>query len=148
MKLIRTNQESKDFKSLVLLLDKELAIRDGEDHAFYHQFNGLDHLNHVIVAYINGNAVGCGAFKQRSKSQIEIKGMFVKESQRQKGVALHLLKGLEQWAKKLNFKDAILETGKAQHEALSFYPKQGYAICPNFPPYQGIINSVCFKKRL
>lgn len=148
MKLTQTNQASKDFQQLVALLDAELAIRDGDDHAFYHQFNGIETLNHVVVAYDNGQAVGCGAFKARNKQQVEIKRMFVLAAARKKGYAAAILTALETWASQIGFDQAILETGKAQIEALSFYPKQGYAIIPNFAPYVGIENSVCFLKKL
>lgn len=148
MKLVQTNQASKDFQQLVALLDAELAIRDGDDHAFYHQFNGIDALDHVIVAYINGQHVGCGAFKARNNQQIEIKRMFVLNEARKKGCATAILTALETWAAKEGFIEAILETGKAQIEALSFYPKQGYRVIPNFVPYVGIKNSVCFSKSL
>ena len=148
MTLTQTNQASKDFQQLVALLDAELAIRDGEDHAFYHQFNGIETLNHVIVAYDNGQAVGCGAFKARNKQQVEIKRMFVLAAARKKGYATAILKALETWASQIGFDQAILETGKAQIEALSFYPKQGYTVIPNFTPYVGVENSVCFRKLL
>ena len=146
MTLTQTDQASKDFQQLVTLLDAELAIRDGDDHAFYHQFNGIETLNHVIVAYDNGQAVGCGAFKARNKEQIEIKRMFVLTAARKRGYATAILAALEEWGAELGFGEAILETGKAQIEALSFYPKQGYTVIPNFTPYVGIENSVCFQK--
>ena len=142
----RTNQENKAFQELVKQLDAELAIRDGDDHAFYHQFNGIEALDHVIIAYDKGQAVGCGAFKSRNKQQIEIKRMFVLTPARKRGYATAILKALETWAAEIGFSEAILETGKAQIEALSFYPKQGYAIIPHFAPYVGIENSVCFQK--
>lgn len=148
MTLVQTNQASKDFQQLVALLDAELAIRDGDDHAFYHQFNGIDALDHVVVAYENNRPVGCGAFKARNKKQVEIKRMFVLTAARKKGYAAAILSALEKWATNIGFGEAILETGKAQTEALSFYPKQGYLVIPNFPPYNGIDNSVCFKKTL
>lgn len=144
----RTNQENKAFQELVKQLDAELAIRDGDDHAFYHQFNGIESLDHVIVVYEKGQAVGCGAFKARNKQQIEIKRMFVLTAARKKGYATAILKALETWAAEIGFNEAILETGKAQIEALSFYPKQGYVVISNFPPYIGVENSVCFKKPL
>ena len=125
MTLTQTDQASKDFQQLVTLLDAELAIRDGDDHAFYQQFNGIETLNHVIVAYDNGQAVGCGAFKARNKEQIEIKRMFVLTAARKRGYATAILAALEEWGAELGFDQAILETGKAQIEALSFYPKQG-----------------------
>ena len=148
MKLVQTNQTSKEFQQLVALLDAELAIRDGDDHDFYHQFNGIDALDHVVVAYSNNKAMGCGAFKVHNKQQIEIKRMYVLPAARKKGYAAAILSALETWATDIGFGEAILETGKAQIEALSFYPKQGYLVIPNFPPYIGIDNSVCFSKPL
>lgn len=148
MTLVQTNQASKDFQQLVTLLDAELAIRDGDDHAFYHQFNGIDALDHVIVAYIDRQPVGCGAFKARNKQQVEIKRMFVLTAARKKGCATAILTALETWAAKEGYSEAILETGKAQIEALSFYPKQGYRVIPNFSPYVGVESSICFLKNL
>lgn len=148
MRLLQTNQTSKDFQQLVEQLDAELAIRDGEDHAFYHQYNGIDALNHVVVAYTNDKVVGCGAFKVRNKQIVEIKRMYVIPAARKHGYATAILNALEAWAAKESFKHAILETGKAQIEALAFYPKNGYAVIPNFAPYVGVENSVCFKKTL
>ena len=148
MKLVQTNQTSKDFQQFVALLDAELAIRDGDDHDFYHQFNGIDALDHVVVAYSNNKAVSCGAFKVRNKQQVEIKRMYVLPAARKKGYAAAILSALETWATDIGFGEAILETGKAQIEALSFYPKQGYLVIPNFPPYKGIDNSVCFRSPL
>ena len=146
MKLVQTNQGSKDFQQLVALLDTELAIRDGDDHAFYHQFNGIESLDHVIIAYDKGQPVGSGAFKARNNQQVEIKRMFVLTAARKKGYASAILTALETWAAKEGYSEAILETGKAQIEALSFYPKQGYTVIPNFAPYVGVENSVCFQK--
>ncbi|MEL0300506.1 MAG: GNAT family N-acetyltransferase, partial [Flavobacteriaceae bacterium] len=132
MKLVQTNQGSKDFQQLVAHLDAELAIRDGDDHAFYHQFNGIESLDHVIIAYDKDQPVGCGAFKARNNQQVEIKRMFVLTAARKNGYATAILTALETWAVKEGYSEAILETGKAQIEALSFYPKQGYTVIPNF----------------
>ena len=148
MTLIRTTQANKTFQSLVKQLDAALAVRDGDDHAFYHQFNGIESLDHVVLALDNETAVGCGAFKVRDPSRVEIKRMFVIEPYRQRGIAQSILSELETWAASLGFKKAILETGKAQVEALSFYPNMGYAVIPNFSPYEGVENSVCFEKEL
>ncbi len=35
--ILRTSSENTDFQLLVKELDKELAIRDGDDHSFYAQ---------------------------------------------------------------------------------------------------------------
>ena len=49
--LIRTNADHADFRQLVVLLDQELAVRDGDEHSFYAQFNKVDAIKEVVVAY-------------------------------------------------------------------------------------------------
>jgi len=148
IKLIRTNSESNDFQKLVVLLDQDLAIRDGDDHPFYAQFNKIDTINHVVVGYQNEIAVGCGAIKKYSDALIEIKRMFVLPTHRGHGVAGKVLNELEKWALELGYASSILETGKKQTEAIKLYSKCGYAITPNYGQYAGIETSVCMKKAL
>ena len=148
MELIRCDNFNLGFQALVKLLDAELAIRDGKDHAFYHQFNGIDALKNVVVVLEGGLPVACGAFKKYSATQAEIKRMFTLSRARNKGLAKQVLSELELWAAELGYSAVILESGKAQVEALAFYPKNGYTITPNFSPYIGVENSVCFIKEL
>ena len=75
--LKRTEADDNDFQSLVVLLDSELRERDGEEHVFYAQFNSLERIRHVVLAYRNGIAVGCGAFRPYDEDTVEIKRMFV-----------------------------------------------------------------------
>ena len=77
LKLVRTNSNNQDFSNLVKLLDSYLKITDGDEHDFYNQFNHIDILNHVVLAYIDSVAVGCGAFKTFDSSSIEIKRMYI-----------------------------------------------------------------------
>jgi GNAT superfamily N-acetyltransferase len=147
-RLKRTNSDDNDFIKLVALLDQDLAIRDGEDHAFYNQFNKTDKIKHVIVYYENDIAVGCGAFREKELDTVEIKRMFVHPDFRKKGIASAVLKELEIWAKEVGYAYTILETGKNQPEAINLYQKQDYTIIPNYPPYEKMDNSVCMKKTL
>lgn len=80
----RTNSDDIDFKNLVVLLDQDLAIRDGDDHAFYNQFNKTDTIKHVVVFYENNTAVGCGAFREKESDTVEIKRMYVHPDHRKK----------------------------------------------------------------
>ena len=148
MSFLRTNSSNSDFISLVKLLDLELAERDGDDHAFYHQFNNIDVLEHVLVFYVNNEAVACGAIKEFSKSAVEVKRMYTLPEKRGKGLATIVLLELEKWAKELGYNFTILETGKRQPEAIKLYTKNNYKIIPNYGQYKGIENSVCFKKEL
>lgn len=146
--LKRTNSDDIDFIDLVALLDQDLAIRDGEDHAFYNQFNKTDKIKHAVVYYENDIPVGCGAFREKESDMTEIKRMYVHPDYRKKGIASAILKELEIWAKEVGYTYTILETGKNQPEAINLYQKQDYTIIPNYPPYEQMDNSVCMKKTL
>ncbi len=144
--LVRTNSGNSDFRELVALLDEELRIRDGEEHSFYAQFNKVDKIRHVVVAYEDEKAVGCGAIKEYVSNVAEIKRMFVREKRRGRGIAKSILSELEMWANELDFSECILETGLKQPEAIALYRKSGYATIPNYGQYSGVENSVCMKK--
>ena len=133
---------------MVALLDADLAKSDGEDSAFYAQFNGIEHLNQTVVFYFDNIPVACGAFKRFDATSVEVKRMFVQPDYRGKGIASNVLKALEEWAKEIGYTTCVLETGLRQPEAIALYKKNNYQIIPNYPPYLGIENSVCFKKRI
>ena len=144
----RTDSSNKDFRYLVSLLDKDLAIRDGDEHAFYSQFNKIENIRNVVVAYDNENAIGAGAFKEYQPAVVEIKRMFVLPEYRGKGIAFEILHQLENWAAELNNTECILETGKKQPEAIALYQKSGYKIIPNYGQYENVGNSVCMSKSI
>lgn len=146
MKIVRTSSDDEDFRRLVSALDRELALRDGDEHAFYSQFNKLDTIKHAIVAYVDREAVGCGAIRPFDETSVEVKRMFVPLDNRGRGIAKDILKELESWTLELGFKRCILETGLKQPEAIALYTKAGYTSIPNYGQYQGMYNSVCFEK--
>lgn len=146
IEIVRTNSENKDFKQLVKELDSYLKITDGDEHDFYNQFNHINVLKHTVVAYKNKIPVGCGAFKKFDNKAVEIKRMYTHPNYRQFGIATLILSELQSWAKELNFKATILETGKRQTEAVQFYKKNNYQIIPNFGQYAEMDNSLCFYK--
>ena len=148
IKLIRTNSENEDFVFLVKHLDAYLKITDGDEHEFYNQFNNIDVINHVVIAYSDNQPIGCGAFKKIDPLKVEIKRMFTKAEKREQGVASKILKELENWAKELNYKATILETGIRQTEAVAFYKKNLYQITANYGQYIEVENSICFQKEL
>ena len=146
--LSRTNSGNPDFVSLVKLLDADLAIRDGEDHFFYSQFNKIDTIRHVVLAYDDGKAIACGAMKPFDPTAMEIKRMYVLPEARKKGNASLILSELEKWAGELGYRKCILETGQKQPEAIALYKGSGYTLKENYGQYAGIENSLCFEKSL
>jgi len=148
MKILRTDQNNKEFKKLVVELNKELEIIDGPYHTFYSQFNGIETLKQVVIVYEKDKAIGCGGFKFIQENVVEIKRMFVLPSQRKKGIAGFVLKEIEAWAKELGCLKCILETGKNLPNAVNLYTKNRYLRIPNYEPYVDIDNSLCFEKHL
>lgn len=148
IKIVRTNSENRDFINLVKKLDAYLKITDRDEHDFYNQFNNIDVLQHVIVYYKDDSAIGCGAIKKFDKFSAEVKRMYVAIENRNKGVAKSIITELEIWAKELNYKKCILETGKRQKEAVQFYYKCNYKQIPNYGQYANMENSICFEKQL
>ncbi len=146
--LIRTDSGNSDFIALVRRLDEDLVVRDGAEHSFYAQFNTLQEIKNVVVAYENGIPVSCGAFKEFSPNCAEVKRMYTLPESRGKGIAALVLAQLELWGKELSYISFVLETGKKQPEAVRLYEKSGYHFISNYGQYIGIENSVCFEKQL
>lgn len=148
IKIIRTDSDDPDFIELVKYLDADLVEKDGDDHSFYAQFNKIDKIKYVVVAYENGKPMSCGAIKEFSQNIMEIKRMYTSPESRGKGIATKVLTELEKWATELSCEKCVLETGKKQSEAIGLYKKNGYQLILNYGQYAGIENSLCFEKEM
>jgi GNAT superfamily N-acetyltransferase len=148
IQIVKTDSNNSDFQSLVALLDADLAIRDGAEHAFYAQFNKTDTIKYVILVYQNNIAIACGAIRELTLGEMEIKRMFVLPDFRRQGFAQMVVKNLESWAQELGYENCILETGKNQPEAIQLYQKIGFQIIPNYGQYINVENSVCMQKKV
>lgn len=144
----RTTSDNADFGKLVVPLDAYLAVLDGEDHAFYAQFNKSNLLKNALVYYDGTTPIGIGAYKEYDADTVEIKRMYTLPEYRGKAVAKTILNELENWAKEEGYSVSILETGHKQLDAIGLYQKKGYRIIENYGQYAGIENSVCMKKTL
>ena len=145
---IRTDSDNQDFIDLVKLLDAELAVLDGDEHAFYAQLNKTDKIKHVIVAYENDKPISCGAIREYSPAIMEVKRMYTIPESRGKGIATKVLNEIEKWASELAYQKCILETGKRQPDAIWLYQKNGYRAILNYGKYVEMENSVCFEKEI
>jgi putative acetyltransferase len=144
----RDNSNNNDFRDLVSLLDSELNNRYGKLQEEYDDYNHFEFLDTVVIVYYNNIAVGCGCFKVFDEKTIEIKRMYVEPEMRGKGISKLILNELEQWAIKLGYDKAVLETGINQPEAINLYGKSGYVRTPNYSPYVNMPNSICMKKNI
>lgn len=148
LKFIKTDSENTDFQSLVQKLNAHFAVLNGEMDSFFAQFNKIDAIKHVILAYENDTPVGCGAIRAYSDTQIEIKRMYVLPEKRGQGIAAQILTHLENWASELGYAETILETLKTEENVVRLYAKCGYHIIPNYGQYVDSEMSVCMQKML
>ena len=147
--LKRTNSSDKDFHKLVEKLDSYLFEQYGKLQEFYGQYNSVENIPTVVIAYIENEPAGCGCFKQFDESSVEVKRMFVANEHRGKGIGAAILTELENWAAELEHTATVLELGNNQPEAIRLYKKQGYSVIPNYGQYVGMeATSICLKKEL
>lgn len=79
-----------------------------------------------FVAYLHGEAVGCGAVKHRAGAPSEIKRMWIAPAARGLGLGRRLLARLEACALEGGAQCARLETGAVLTEALALYRSAGW----------------------
>lgn len=147
-RIIRTGAHDPRFRTLVIELDRDLAVRDGDEHAFFDQYNKLDEIKHVVLVLDGHTSVGCGAFKPFDAATVEIKRMYTDPAYRKQGAGSLALRELEGWAFDLGYGRCVLETGIKQPEAIALYTRCGYERIPNYGQYHGVDSSVCFEKRM
>jgi DNA-binding MarR family transcriptional regulator/predicted GNAT family acetyltransferase len=85
-----------------------------------------------VVAYLRGEAIGCGAVKHRPGNVTDVKRMWIAESARGLGLGRRLLEHLEQLAREHGSYEAHLETSDVLSEAISLYRSAGYTEVPPF----------------
>lgn len=144
----RTDSANKDFSGLIKLLDLEFLNKNEEAFAVCSPHNGIEKIKHVVVVYEEDKPIGCGAIREYADGIMEVKRMFVLNEYRGHGIASGILHELEAWAKELNYKKCILETGKILIDAVGLYKKNKYSVIPNYDPYENIESSICFEKNL
>lgn len=149
IELRRVPADHADFRELIALLDRDLWGRYPDTQQFFDVHNKVNLEANAVVAYLDDKPVGCGCYREtRDEFTVEIKRMFVKEEARGKGIAQSVVKELEKWAFDKGKREALLETGTGQPEAISLYIKLGYVRIDHYGPYIGSEESVCMGKML
>ncbi len=148
IRMERTNKDDPRFLDLVSMLDHDLSGRYEDGNASYASFNTLVKITAVVLALVDGEPAGCGAFKPFEENGVEIKRVFIKPCFRGRGISKRIMTELEYWAAEEGCVRAVLETGMNQPEAISLYEGIGYRRMENFEPYIGMPESICFEKPL
>jgi GNAT superfamily N-acetyltransferase len=80
-----------------------------------------------VVAYLDGEAIGCGAVKHHPGRITDIKRMWLDERARGLGLGRRLLEHLERLAREHGSLVAHIETNDVLAEAIALYRSAGYA---------------------
>lgn len=81
-----------------------------------------------LVAWLDDEIIGTGAFIPRSESQVEILRMSVKKELRRHGIGQQILSELCEKARQEGYKEVILETTETWQDVISFYLNYGFEI--------------------
>ena len=111
-------------------------------------YNLSESISDVLIASVDGVAVGCAGLKAYSDSDVEIKRVWVDPEFRGNHISSAMMDALEQRAAELGFGCAILQTRPQMEAAVHLYTKRGYELIDNYPPYDKLEGAICFAKRL
>ena len=106
-------------------------------------YNLSESISDVLIAYIDGVPVGCAGLKKYSDTDVEIKRVWVEPDQRGKHIATELMDMIEDKARELGFKRAVLQTRHIMKDAVGLYSSRGYVLIDNYPPYDKLEGAIC-----
>lgn len=100
--------------------------------------------------WIDEKLAGCGAIKELSNNEAEIKSMRTSHEFRRKGVAAKMLSHILAEAELRNYDTLYLETGSVEYfyPAIELYRRFGFEVCDPFANYMLDPYSVFMKKSL
>lgn len=101
-----------------------------------------------FLATLEGEAVGCGAYKLLEPGTAEVMLMYLRTNLRGRGFGKAILSAIEQSARHAGVHRLLLEAGKYQNEALALYERFGFRYGPPFADYRPDPLIVFFEKSI
>jgi GNAT superfamily N-acetyltransferase len=89
-----------------------------------------------LVAEVDGEPAGCGAWRALRDGVAEIKRVYVAPRFRRRGLAQEVVARLERSAAAAGHRTVVLNTGDRQPEAIALYSSSGYRRIPDFGYYK------------
>ncbi|SDO24722.1 Acetyltransferase (GNAT) family protein [Klenkia soli] len=136
-------------RELVEAVQQEYVVRyGGRDAMEVDPAEVLPPRGLLLVAEVEGRAVGCGAWRVHGPGTVEVKRMYVVPGARRRGIADTVLAHLERSATAAGHRRAVLNTGDRQPEALALYARAGYTPVAGYGVYAGATGAVFLGKEL
>ena len=106
-------------------------------------YNLSESISDVLLAYADEKPIGCAGLKRYSDRDVEIKRVWVEPEWRGKHIATSLMDQLEDKARQIGYKRAILQTRPIMPDAVGLYESRGYVLIDNYPPYDKLEGAIC-----
>ncbi len=119
-----------------------------ENRADFVPFNASAGIHDVLLAFADGQPVGCAGLKRYSDADAEVKRIWVEPEYRGRHIASGLMAQIEEKARTEGYRRIILQTRPIMTDAVALYMKRGYALISNYPPYDKLPGAVCYAKTL
>ena len=101
-----------------------------------------------LVAEVDGEPAGCGAWRRHGDEEVEIKRVYVVPAFRRLGLAQLVVAALEDSARTAGHRCVVLNSGDRQPEALALYAALGYRPVPGYGIYAGEAGAVFLGREL
>ena len=119
-----------------------------ENRRAFIPYNLSEAISYVVIASVDGTAVGCAGLKASSGSDAEGRRGRVGTGDRRNHSAEEMMDRIEEKAKARGFARTILQTRPVMQDAVGLYIGRGYRQIENYPPYDRLDGAVCFAKDL
>ena len=145
LEYIWTDGNNEDFHKFYLETEEYYSkiVGGRENRTGFIPYNLSESISDVLITYIDGAAVGCAGLKKYSDDDVEIKRVWVEPEHRGKHIATHMMDKIEEKARILSYKRAILQTRPIMTDAVGLYENRGYKLIDNYPPYDKLKGAIC-----
>ena len=145
MEYIWTDGNDQDFQRFYLKTEEYYSqiVGGKKNRTGFIPYNLSESISDVLIAYADGKAVGCAGLKRYSGQDVEIKRVWVEPEWRGKHIATALMDQIEDKARQMGFKRAILQTRPIMPDAVGLYESRGYLLVENYPPYDKLDGAIC-----
>ena len=145
MEYIWTDGNDKDFQRFYLKTEEYYSqiVGGKKNRTGFIPYNLSESISDVLIAYADCKAAGCAGLKRYSDQDVEIKRVWVEPEWRGKHIATALMDQIEDKARQMGFKRAILQTRPIMPDAVGLYESRGYVLVENYPPYDKLDGAIC-----
>lgn len=122
------------------------AVGGAQKRAAFAPFNVLEGILDILLAYDADKIAACACLKPYDAKSLLVKRVWVFPEYRGRHIGRELLIRLEERALERGYTVLLLQTRRECRNAILLYESLGYVPTENFPPYEGMLEALCYQK--